>query len=124
MYYFKQCFQVTTLHVYGEFAPLQELIQEMPGGTRVNQEIAIENVPDIDRQTRVTTETIRSIRHSQGPKIFLIHFVFQAIKMLNHFPVKGGISNTIIPTTIITSDNLHYKKHLGLHIGQYCQVHE
>ena len=50
--------------------------------------------------------------------------MFQAIKMLNHFPVKRGIYDTIIPTTIMTGKNLHCKKHLGLHIGQYFQVNE
>ena len=30
----------------------------------------------------------------------------------------------IIPTTIMTGDSIHYKKHLGIHIVQYCQVNE
>ena len=44
--------------------------------------------------------------------------------MLNHFPVKGGKSDMIIPKTIMTGDSIHYKKHLGVHIRQYCQVKE
>ena len=36
MYYLKRGFQITTLNVDGEFASLQVLIQDMPGGTRVN----------------------------------------------------------------------------------------
>ena len=72
-------------------------------------------------------DIIRSIRHilpfNKVPKLFLIHLVFQAIKMLNHFPVKGGISDTIIPATIMTDESLHYEKYLGLQIGQYCQIH-
>ena len=50
--------------------------------------------------------------------------MFQAIKIMNHFPVKVGIYNTISPTTIMTGESLHYKKHLGLHIGHYFQVQE
>ena len=29
---------------------------------------------------------------------------------MNHFHVKGGISGTIIPTEIVTGDNIHYIK--------------
>ena len=36
MYYMKRGFQITNLHLDEEFAPLREMIQEMPGGTRVN----------------------------------------------------------------------------------------
>ena len=85
----------------------------MPGGLRVNPEKDGEYVPEIERQIIVTKERIRSIIHSlpfnKAPKIFLIHLVFQAIKILNHFPVKWGISDTIIPTTIMTSKSLHKK---------------
>ena len=38
--------------------------------------------------------------------------------------MKGGISDTLIPKTIISGETLDYKKHLILQIGQYCQVHE
>ena len=73
-------------------------------------------------------ENIRYIRHSllfnKVYKLFLIHLVLQAIKILNRFPVKGGIYATNDPTTIMTGDILHYKKHIGVHIGQYFQVHE
>ena len=43
---------------------------------------------------------------------------------MNHFTVKGGISETMIPTKILIGNSLHYKKHIGLNIGQYCQVQE
>ena len=36
MYYLKHGFQITTLHVDGEFSPLQSLIQDIPGGPRAN----------------------------------------------------------------------------------------
>ena len=35
MYYLKRGFQITTLHVDGEFSPLQALIQEIPWETEV-----------------------------------------------------------------------------------------
>ena len=54
--------------------------------------------------------------------MLLVHLVFQEIKPLNHFPVKGGTSDMIIPTTIMTGDSIHYNRHLDIHIGQYCQL--
>ena len=113
MYYLKRGFHITILHVDGEFAPLQSLIQDMQGGPRVNLSSANEHVTEIDRRIRVAKEKIRSIRYSlpfnKVPKLFLIHLVFQEIKVMNHVPVKSGISDTIIPTTIVTGKILHYK---------------
>jgi hypothetical protein len=40
------------------------------------------------------------------------------------FPTKGDVSDTLSPNTIISGETLDFKKHLSLHIGQYCQVHE
>jgi hypothetical protein len=54
----------------------------------------------------------------------MIHIVLNAFKMLNFFPTKGGISDTLSPKTIISGETLDSKKHLGLQVGQYCQVHE
>jgi hypothetical protein len=53
----------------------------------------------------------------------MIHIMLNAVKMLNFFPIKGGISNTLSPKTIMSGETLDYKKHLSLQVGQYCQVH-
>jgi hypothetical protein len=121
-------FKITTVHADGEFAPLQALIQAMPGGPRVNLASSSEHIPEIERRIRVVKERRRSARHSlpfnRIPKLLSIHIVFHAVKLLNHFPAKGGISENISPKTIMTGETLHYKKHLSLQIGEYCQVHE
>ena len=36
MYYLKRSFQITTLHVDDEFAPLQALIEDITGGPTFN----------------------------------------------------------------------------------------
>jgi hypothetical protein len=54
----------------------------------------------------------------------MIHIVLNAVKMLNFFPMKGGISNTLSPKTIVSGETLDYKKHLSLQVGQYCQLHK
>ena len=106
MHDLKRGFQFTTIHVDVEFAPFQALVQEMPGGAIVNLASASKHVSEIERHIRVAKERIRSTRHSitfnNVTKLFMIHLVFGAIKMLNHFPVKWGISDTISPKTIMT----------------------
>ena len=54
MYYLKRGFQITTLYVNGEFAPLQALIQDMPEVLRSKLESACEHVPEIERQILVS----------------------------------------------------------------------
>ena len=84
----------------------------MTGGPRVNLESDSKDVTETERRIRVGEERIRSIIHSlpfnKAPKIFLIHLVFQAIKILNHFPVKWGISDTITPIKIMTGESIRY----------------
>ena len=50
--------------------------------------------------------------------------VFTVVGILNYFPVMGGVSSILIPKTIISGETLHYKRHKGINIGQYRQVHE
>jgi hypothetical protein len=127
-FYLSRGFHITTLLVDGEFAPLQVLIQSMSGRPRVNLTSTSEHVPEIERRIRVVKERSRSLRHSlpfnRIPRLITIHIVFTAVKLLNQFPPKGGISDTVSPKTIMTGETLHFKKHLSLQLGQYCHVHE
>jgi hypothetical protein len=127
-YYLQRGFRITTVHADGEFAPMKTLIESLPGGPTVNLASADEHVPDIERRIRLVKERCRAIRHSlpfqRIPKVLMIHIVFYVVKMLNFFPTKGGISETLSPKTIMSGETLDYKKHLCLQIGQYCQVHE
>jgi hypothetical protein len=52
----------------------------------------------------------------------MIHIVLNAVKMLNFFPTKGGVPDTLSPKTIMSGETLDYKKHFSLQVGQYCQV--
>ena len=54
----------------------------------------------------------------------VIHMVLTCVKMLNFFPPRGGVSETMIPKEIMPGENLDYKKHLDMQFGQYCQVHQ
>ena len=127
-FYLNRGFHITRMHVDNEFAPLQVLIQSMPGGPRVNLTSANEHVPEIERRIRVVKERARSSRHSlpfnRIPRLLTIYIVFKAVKLLNYFPPKGGISDIVSPKTLMTGETLNYSLQLTLQIGQYCQVHE
>ena len=117
-----------TVHLEGKFVPLQALIVSLLGGLMINLESANYNVPEIERKIGLVKERCRKTRHGlpfqQVPKLLTIHIVFQEVKILNFFPTKGGISDTLSPKTIMSGDILDYKKHLSLHIGQQCKVHD
>ena len=121
-------FCITTVHSDGEFAPLQALVASLPGGPMINLASANEHVPYIERKIRVVKERCCAARYGlpfqQNPRLLTIHIVFQTVKLLNLFPTKGEISDTLSPKTIMYGEILDYKKHLSLQIGQYCQVHE
>jgi hypothetical protein len=87
-----------------------------------------EHVPEIEWQIWVVKERSQDARHSLPflsiPKLLMIHIVLNAVKMLNFFPMKGGISDTLSPKTIMSGETLNYRKHLSLQVGQNCQVHD
>jgi hypothetical protein len=49
--------------------------------------------------------------------------VFYAIKLLNYFPAKGGVSEIYGPKTIMSGKVLDFKNN-SLPFGSYCQFHE
>ena len=121
-------FRITEVHVDGEFEPLKPLIESLQGGPIVNLASANEHVPEIERRVRVVKERSRAVRHGlpfqRIPRLMTIWIVFYTVKMLNLFPTKGGMSETLSPKTIMSGEILDYKKHLRMPFGQYCQVHE
>jgi len=127
-YYLQRGFRITTVHTDGEFAPIKTLIESLPGGPMVNLASANEHVPEIERRIRVVKERCRATWHGLPiqliPKLLTIHIVLNIVKLLNFFPTKGGVSETLTPKTIMYGETLDYKKHLSLQVGQYCQVHE
>jgi hypothetical protein len=127
-YYLQHGFHITVVHADGEFAPLKPLIESVPGGPVVNLVSANEHVPEIECRIRIVKERCRATRHSlpfgRIPKIMTVHVVLNVVKLLNFFPTKGGVSETLSPKTIMLGETLDYKKHLSLQIGQYCQVRE
>jgi hypothetical protein len=81
----------------------------------------------IERRVCVVKERVRSIQHSLPfqtiPKSILTYMVFYAVKLLNYFPAKGGVSEIYGPKTIMSGNIIDFKK-FSLPFSSYCQVHE
>jgi hypothetical protein len=97
------------------------------GAPRLNLASANKHELFIEHCICVVKERVRSIHHSLPfqtiPKVILTHMVFYVVKLLNYFPVKGGVSEVYGPKAIILGEVLDFKKK-SLPFGSYCQVHE
>ena len=114
-------FCITKMHSDGKFVPLQALIASLTGGPMINLTSSNYHVPEIERKIGVVKERCQATWHGltfqRIPKILTIHIVFQTVKLLNFFPTKGGISDSLSPKTIMSGEILDYKKHLSLQMG-------
>jgi hypothetical protein len=85
-------------------------------------------MPEAERRICTLEERVWSLCHSlpytKLPLIMLTHMVLHCTKLLNYFPPKNSISDTISPITLLTGSTLNYKKDFCLPFGAYCQVHE
>jgi hypothetical protein len=98
-YYLQKGFQITTVTGDGEFEPMQELMNELPGAPRLNLASANEHKPYIERKIQVVKEQTCCICHSLPFASLLVqlvtYMIFYAVKLLNYFPVKGGGIRTL-----------------------------
>ncbi len=126
-YYLQRRFRITFITGDGEFSSLEQFTNMLVGAPRLNLTSANEHEPFIECRIRVVKERVRSIRHSLPlqtiPKTILTHMVFYAVKLLNYFPVKGGVSEIYGPKALMSGEVLDFKK-ISLPFGSYCQVHE
>ncbi len=127
MYYLQKGFHILTVTADNEFAPLAELLYKLPGAPILNLTSANKHEPYIEHRIRVVKERVQSVHYSLPfksiPIRMLTHMIFFTVKMLNYFPVKGGISMQYSPKTIMSGHTLNYKQ-CSLPFGTYCQVHE
>ena len=73
-------------------------------------------------------ERVRATRHSlpfkMMPLLMLVKMVYNAVKWINAFPPKGGISEFLSPRTIMTGMQLNYAMDCCLAFGSYVQAHK
>jgi hypothetical protein len=127
IYYLQRGFQITVVTADGEFAPLQQLMVELPGSLMLNLASANENEPYMERRIWVVKEWVRCICHSLPftsiPKVMVTYMIFYAVKLLNYFPAKGGAPDFYSPKAILSGEAVHYK-YYNMPFGSYCQVQE
>ena len=126
-FYYKHGFRITMVMADGEFAALQTLLVDIIGAPNLNLTAANEHEPFIERRIRVIKERVRALRYTLPfrnlPKKMVANMVLYVTKLLNFFPAKNGLSDTLSPKAIVTGEHLNYK-HYNLPFGSYCQVHE
>ncbi len=126
-YYLQQGFHVTFIMGDGEFISLEQFTNLLMGAPWLNLTSANEHKPFIEHHICVVKERVWSIRQSLPfqtiPKIIMMHMVFYAVKLLNYFLAKGGVSEIYGPKTIMSGKIIDFKK-FSLPFGAYCQVHE
>ena len=127
-YYLQQGFQIVFIKGDGEFKPMEEMVFKLYGAPKLNLSSASEHVPEIERTIRVIKERVRAVVYSLPvnalpPKVLTHYAVLFVTKLLNLFPVKGGISTQFSPKQILTGEVVHYK-FCSIPFGQYCQISE
>ena len=110
----------------GEFEKIKSLMPSV----ECNTTAAKEHVSEAEQTIRTVKERIRGLLatlplpFSHIPKRMKIEFVYFVILWLNAFPVKSGISQTILPWELLMCWRLDYKKHCRVQPGTYCEVHD
>jgi hypothetical protein len=122
--YKKRGFPITPAHGDSEFAPLKPFFNTMTQPPTLILAVKGDHVPEIERRIRMVKERCRAIRHSlpfnKLPRIITMYMVLHAVRMLNFFPQKEGVSDTLSPKMIISGERLGWKRHLALPFGSYC----
>jgi len=117
-------FNMSDIHADQEFACIQQEI--LP--TNLNIAAADDHVHEIERSIQTVKEQVqclfRGLPFQVVPRAIIRAMVENAVKGLNNFPVKNGISQTLSPRTIMTGRlSLDYSK-LLIEFRAYTQVFE
>jgi hypothetical protein len=110
----------------GEFVNIKSLMPSI----ECNTTAAKEHVSKAERTIRTVEERIHGLLatlplpFSHIPKRMKIEFLYFVILWLNAFPVKSGISQTILPRELLMCWRLDYKKHCRVQPETYCEVHD
>ena len=119
-------FRITHIDSDKEFEPMRDKFAEMK--IHLNAASDDEHVGDIERFIRTVKERVRATWNTlpfrKIPSRMLIEFVKGSVFWLNAFPLKGGVSTTHSPRTIVTLQQIDYNQHCKLEPGAYVQTHE
>ena len=99
-------FQIARLHVDPEFKAIQDEMMDDANGIEMVYVAAQQHVPEVERIIRVIKERYRAMYHCLPykaiPSIMIKAAAKRAVKWLNIFPPKGGVSKYYSPRAIVT----------------------
>ncbi len=126
--YNKNGYTIKQVNADGEFEFVKQDMEHPQVGIKVNIVTKSEHVAEIERMIRTIKERVRcmwnSMPYSRIPKLMLIGMVKNAVKWLNTFPIKNGVSDTYSPRTIIEGKTISYEKHCKIPFGSFVQAYE
>ena len=112
------------IHADNEF----ECIREEVRPVEVNVVTTDSHVGKVERSVRTIKERLRTCVHGlpfeRLPKLMIRHMVVEAVRCLNQFPWKHGISVDMSPAALITGHPPPDFQKLRLEFGSYVQVFE
>ena len=117
-------FHVCDIHANNEF----ECIRDDVRPVEMNIVPADSHVGEIERSVRTLKERLRTCVHGlpyeRLPKLMIQHMVDDAVRCLNQFPWKHGISADMSPAAIVTGTPPSDFNKMRLEFGIYVQVFE
>jgi Zinc knuckle len=115
---------VCDIHADNEFECIREHIRPVD----MNIIPADSHVGEVERSIRTIKERLRSCVHGlpfkRLPKLMITHMVADAVRCLNQFPWKNGVSTTLSPACILTGAAVPDFNSMRLEFGTYVQVFE
>ena len=119
-------FQIARLHVDPEFKAIQDEMMDDANGIEMVYVAAQQHVPEVERIIRVIKERYRAMYHCLPykaiPSIMIKAAAKRAVKWLNMFPPKGGVSKYYSPRAIVTGRPLDYNTSCKYSFGSYVQA--
>jgi hypothetical protein len=122
--YQRQGLMVQTLLADNEFETVRDAMNERE--VNVNICAPHEHVPEVERKIRTVKERVRGILTTLPfkviPSVIIVHAVVFSVMWINFFPPKDGVSQFLLPQTIVTGLTADAEKHCKTTFGGYAHV--
>ena len=116
-------FNVRTIHFYGEFEKIKDLMLQVV----CNMVAAKEHVSEAERNIRTIKERtqgiIGTLPFKYIPRQLKMEIIYFVMLWRNAFPAKSGILSVQSPQELLVRWKLDYAKHCCVLPGTYCEVH-
>ena len=94
----------------------------------LNNNVANEHIPQIERQIKVVKERVHStwssLTYKKFPNRMISRMAENAVFCLNALPINSGMYCKIYPRSIMTGTTINFKKHCKIEFGAYAEAHK